>query len=141
MDIDIVEMTPADYDETVALWQACEGVYLGEVDDREHITDYLRRNPGLSFIAREDGNLVGAVLCGTDGRGGYLRHLSVAESHRKSGLGRTLADRCLSALREAGIGWCQIVVLTENEAGRTFWQRTGWKEPDHIRLMSKLTDA
>lgn len=141
MDIEIAEMTPADYDETVALWQACEGVCLGDVDDREHITAYLRRNPALSFIARRDSTLVGAALCGTDGRCGYLRHLSVAEPHRKSGLGRQLTDRCLSALREAGIGWCNIVVLVENETGQEFWQRTGWTEPAHIRLMSKRTDA
>ena len=38
MDIEIAEMTPADYDETVALWEACEGVCLGDMDDREHIT-------------------------------------------------------------------------------------------------------
>ena len=141
MEIEIAEMTPTDYDETVALWETCEGVCLGSADSRENITDYLQRNPGLSFIARDSGTLVGAALCGTDGRGGYLRHLSVAESHRKSGLGRRLADRCLSALREAGIGWCQIVVLTENEAGREFWRRTGWVEPDHIQMMSRLTDA
>jgi len=141
MGIEIVKMTPTDYDETVALWEACEGVCLGDSDGREPITDYLRRNPGLSFIARDGGTLVGAVLCGTDGRGGYLRHLAVAESHRGSGLGRKMVDHCLAALREAGVGWCQVVVLTDNEAGREFWQRAGWIEPDHIRLMSRLTDA
>ena len=141
MDIEIAEMTPADYDETVALWQACEGVCLGDMDAREPITAYLGRNPGLSFIARENGTLVGAVLCGTDGRRGYLYHLSVAESHRKRGLGRQLTDRCLTALREAGVPQCNIVVLAENETGREFWQRTGWDERGHLRPMSKLTDA
>jgi N-acetylglutamate synthase len=141
MEIEIAEMTPADYDETVALWEACEGVCLGDADGREPITDYLRRNPAMSFIARDSGALVGAVLCGTDGRGGYLRHLAVAEPHRKSGLGRKLVDRGLTALGEAGVRRCQVVVLTENEAGREFWRRIGWIEPDQVRLMSKLTDA
>jgi N-acetylglutamate synthase len=76
----ISEMTIGDYDEVLALWQSCgdEGVCVDEdVDSRKAIAAYLKRHDGMSFVAREKNQLIGAVLCGTDGRRGYLNHLAV----------------------------------------------------------------
>ena len=79
MDAMIRSMTMDDYDQMIALWQASEGVGLDDVDGRPAIEGYLRRNEGISFVAVEaDGRIVGAVLCGTDGRRGYMHHLAVA---------------------------------------------------------------
>lgn len=61
-----------DYDAVFALWQRCQGVGLGASDTRPAIAAYLRRNPGLSFVAQRKGKLVGAILGGHDGRWGYL---------------------------------------------------------------------
>ena len=93
----IREMTSEDYDAVYALWQATEGLGLSDADSREAIARYLERNPGLSFIAVENEELLGTVLCGHDGRRGYLHHLAVARSHRGQGLGRRLAQRALAA--------------------------------------------
>lgn len=68
--IDYREFTPADYDAVLALWRTAAGVVLREVDDRAPIERYLARNRGLSFVAVDGGQVVGAVLCGTDGRRG-----------------------------------------------------------------------
>lgn len=74
---DIAAMRLADFDEVLALWQRTEGVGLNESDTRENIASYLQRNPGMSFVARDpDGKLIGAVLCGHEGRRGYLHHLA-----------------------------------------------------------------
>ena len=43
---------------------------MNDADTQEGIDAYLRHNPGLSFVARDVGQLVGAVLCGHDGRRG-----------------------------------------------------------------------
>lgn len=63
-----------DFDAVIALWRRTEGVGLNESDTRRAITAYLRRNPKLSFVAEKDGRIIGAVLCGHDGRRGYLHH-------------------------------------------------------------------
>jgi ribosomal protein S18 acetylase RimI-like enzyme len=97
---------------------------------------YLARNPGLSFVARDAGQLVGAVLTGTDGRRGYLQHLAVAPSHRGQGLGRALAERAVTALRAGGIRKCHIMVRRENAQARAFWTRLGWNERADVTLMS-----
>ncbi len=133
-------MTIRDYDEVIELWQTAEGVRLGEDDTRPRIAGYLRRNPGMSFVARDGRKLVGAILCGHDGRRGYLHHLAVSPSHRRCGIGRALVQRCLAALRAAGLRRCRAVVLTGNRRGRAFWRALGWTAPrDTMGIVRDLT--
>ncbi len=132
-------MTADDYDAVLALWQSSEGVGLSSADSRESIAGYLARNPGHSFVVEVDGMLVGAVLCGHDGRRGYIHHLAVHPDYRRRGIGRELAARCLAALREAGIQKCHLFVFGENRNGRQFWQNTGWTERVELILMSRAT--
>lgn len=44
-------MSIRDDDEVFALWSRCDGVGLAEGDSRDDIRAFLRRNPGLSFVA------------------------------------------------------------------------------------------
>jgi ribosomal protein S18 acetylase RimI-like enzyme len=134
--IEIVQFLPADYDEVMALWSSSEGLTLREADSRDAIERYLARNPCLSFVARDEGQVVGAVLTGTDGRRGYLQHLAVAPSHRGQGLGRALAERAVEALRALGIAKCHLTVRQENAQARAFWAHVGWSERADIILMS-----
>jgi ribosomal protein S18 acetylase RimI-like enzyme len=134
--IEIAEFEPDDYDEAMALWQATEGLTLREVDSRQSVLVYLARNPGLSFVARDTGELVGAVLAGTDGRRGYLQHLAVARPYRGKGLGRMLAERVIEALSARGIEKCHLMVRCENEPAKAFWQHLGWTLREDIALMS-----
>jgi len=136
--IEIAPFDPRDYDEVMALWSQTEGLTLRDADSREAITRYLGRNPNLSFVARDQGRLIGAVLAGTDGRRGYLQHLAVAPSHRGQGLGRVLAERAVAALRPLGIEKCHLMVRQENAPARAFWERLGWSERGDIILMSHV---
>jgi ribosomal protein S18 acetylase RimI-like enzyme len=132
----------ADYDAVVALWRRTEGVGLNESDTRRAIAAFLQRNPRLSFVAERDGRIVGAVLCGHDGRRGYLHHLAVAKRYRQRGLGRRLVDACLAKLRKIGISKCNIFIFANNAAGMKFWAHTGWKLRTELRLMQiRLTDG
>src|SRR5271154_566695 len=98
MDIEIVPFTMDAYEKVFALWQQSDGVGLSDADSRGGIAAYLERNPGLSFLAKKNGNVVGAVLCGHDGRRGYLNHLAVQAEYRRSSIGRRLVEKCLQAL-------------------------------------------
>lgn len=134
----IAPMTIADYDDVIALWQGTEGVGLSAADSRPAIESYLERNPGMSFVARgPDGALVGAVLCGHDGRRGFLHHLAVRAECRGQGIGTALAQHCLEALRAAGIDKCHLFVFQQNESGKAFWSKIGWSERTTLFIMSK----
>ena len=134
---EITAMSASDYDEVFALWEKSEGIGLSGADSRESIGRYLKRNPGLSFVARDGGKLVGAVLCGHDGRRGYLHHLAVKPSHRRQGIGEALVARCLVGLRAAGIGKCHLFIFHENIEGQAFWRSVDWKDRADIKVMSK----
>jgi len=138
---EIAEMSIRDYDEVVSFWNSVEGVGLNDADTRENMDSYLRRNPGLTFVARHDGQIVGAVLCGHDGRRGYLHHLAVAHTHRRQGLGKALVDKCLSGLRSLGIQKCNIMVFGGNEEGLAFWKADGWVVRDDLKFVQKWTDG
>jgi ribosomal protein S18 acetylase RimI-like enzyme len=130
--IEIVEMTMADYDGTFALLSATPGIGLRMADSRSGIERYLARNPGLSFVARVEGRIVGCAMSGHDGRRGYLQHLAVDPSCRLRGIGQTLVQRCLDGLKREGIEKTHLDVLVENDPAHRYWTRLGWKRRDDI---------
>lgn len=137
MNILMEPMTIDHYDDVIALWQQSENIGLSSADRREKIKTYLDRNPGMSFVVKEDGVVVGAALCGHDGRRGYLHHLAVAVPHRKKGIGRELADRCIESLRNEGIEKCHLFVFCSNKDGKTFWEKIGWAPRTDIQVASR----
>jgi len=137
MDIKIQSMVIGDYAEVAALWQQTPGMGMSNADRLEGIEAYLERNPGLSQVAREGEQLVGAVLCGHDGRRGLIHHLAVVPSQRKKQVGRRLVERCLSGLAKAGIEKCHIFVYADNTEAISFWKRIGWVERTELVMMSR----
>src|SRR5271156_4872141 len=101
--MNIREMTIGDYDAVIGLLTATSGVRLRDADSREATARYLEHNPGLSFVAFVDEQLAGCVMCGHDGRRGYLQHLAVHESFRRRGIGSALVKACLAKLATLGI--------------------------------------
>ena len=137
MKILIEPMTIEHYEEVIALWKNFENVGLSSADKREKIKAYLARNPDMSFVAKENGVIVGAALCGHDGRRGYLHHLAVADSHQKKGVGQKLAEKCIESLRSVGIEKCHLFVFHRNKEGKAFWEKIGWMPRTDIQVVSR----
>ncbi len=132
-------MEKGDLAEVIQFWQGMEGIGLGESDSYSALASYLRRNPGLSWVARNrNRDLIGAVLCGHDGRRGYLHHLAVAWDYRRKGIGRSLVERSLSSLRELKILKCNVSLFFHNPDGEGFWKALGWKEREDLILMQRV---
>jgi ribosomal protein S18 acetylase RimI-like enzyme len=130
---------PADHPAARALWEATPGVGLSAADERDAIERFLGRNPGLSFVAALDRRVIGTILCGHDGRRGLIHHLVVAPDSRHHGLGRTLLQRGLEALRGAGIDKCHLLIFGSNDAGLAFWRAIGADERRELALFSLPT--
>lgn len=141
MKAEIRPFTMEAYEHVFALWQQSEGVGLSEDDSETGIRAYLERNPGMSFIASADNAVVGAVLCGHDGRRGYIHHLAVHPGFRRRALGRRLVDECLGALQQAGIRKCHIFIFNRNQEGIAFWKSVGWSPRTDISLISKSIES
>jgi ribosomal protein S18 acetylase RimI-like enzyme len=131
-DLGIRIMTPDDYDGLYALWTSTPGMGLNAIDDaRAGIAQYLRRNPATSFVAERDGETVGCILCGHDGRRGFIYHLAVKASERRRGIASALLERALNALDAEGITKAALVVFANNEIGNRFWESQGFTQrPD-----------
>ena len=127
---------PSDHPDVLRLWQTTPGIVVRDVDAGAPIAAYLAKNPGMSFVAVVDDHIVGAVLCGTDGRRGYLQHLAVHPDYRRQGLGRRLVQRCLDALAAAGVDKCHLMVLADNRDAAEYWTHLGWELRSDLHLMS-----
>jgi N-acetylglutamate synthase len=130
-------MNIKDYAEIISLWTGVEGVGLSDADSPENIAMYLERNIGLSFVAVVDGKIVGAVLCGHDGRRGYMHHLAVSAPYRGSGIGRRLVEQCLAGLQVVGIKKCHLFVYTDNQKGMRFWSHLGFQPRNGLIIFSR----
>ena len=137
MNITIKEFTMDAYDQVYSLWETCAGIGLSTADSRGNIRAYLDRNPGMSLIARNEDDIVGAILCGHDGRRGYIHHLAVLPDYRRLGIGRVLVDKCLGILQSAGIQKCHLFIFNDNASGVDFWESIGWNYRKDISVISK----
>jgi ribosomal protein S18 acetylase RimI-like enzyme len=137
MQIDIRAMQLEDYENVLALWQGMPGIGLSSADSKAALAQFLSRNPGLSLVALDDGQVVGTILAGNDGRRGYLYHMAVAPAYRRRGVGKTLLQRCLAALEAEGIEKSHLFVYQENEEAKRFWEKCGWVQRHELVIFSK----
>jgi ribosomal protein S18 acetylase RimI-like enzyme len=131
-------MVISDYEKVTSLWQEAEGIKLRDADSYDGIQKYLHRNPGLSFVAVENGNIVGTIMSGHDGKRGYIQHLAVVPSQRRSGIGSELLSLCIQALRKEGILKSHIHVLSGNELAKYYWSNRGWVKRTDIEVYSYI---
>jgi ribosomal protein S18 acetylase RimI-like enzyme len=135
--IQVRDFTMEYYDGALALWQRDTHIGLSSADGREALESFLRRNNGLSKVAFDEGQLVGTVLCGHDGRRGYIYHLYVQPEHRRDGMATLLVDACLENLKRDGIQKCHLFIFRDNDGGKRFWAATSWKKRDDIEVFSR----
>ena len=120
--VNIREMTMEDFEEVHALWMGIHGFGIRSIDDsREGVERFIRRNPTTSMVAVAEGKIVGAILCGHDGRRGCLYHVCVHEDYRKNGIGKAMAVACMRALQKEKINKVSLIAFKSN-----FWKDAGW---------------
>ena len=126
-------MTTEDYEAVHALWMTIKGFAIRSVDDsREGVERFIRRNPDTSVVAEEDGQIVGAILCGHDGRRGCLYHVCVHPDHRRRGIGKSMVVFCMNALKKEKINKVSLIAFTANDIGNAFWRTIGWTRREDL---------
>lgn len=130
---EIRKMTIDDYDGVRALWMTIHGFAIRSVDDsREGVEVFLRRNPDTSVVAVDGGEIVGAILCGHDGRRGCLYHVCVREDHRMQGIGKSMVVFCMNALKAEHVNKVSLIAFTKNDVGNKFWRQIGWTKREDL---------
>ena len=136
--VNIRVMTVDDYDGIAELWKTHEGT--NPVDDSpEGFAKYLKRNPATSFVAEDEGRIIGTILAGHDGRRGIFHHVSVLPGYRKQGVGKMLVESAMDALEKEGITKVLLVVFGHNKNGNEFWEHMGFTVRNDLIYRNKYT--
>ncbi|MBR3606105.1 MAG: GNAT family N-acetyltransferase [Lachnospiraceae bacterium] len=126
-------MTIEDYEQLYSLWMKIKGFAIRSIDDsKEGVERFLERNPRTSVVAVKDNHIVGAILCGHDGRRGCLYHVCVDPLHRKQGIGKKMVVFAMKALQEEKISKVSLIAFTENDIGNAFWRKIGWSQREDL---------
>lgn len=135
-------MTINDYEDVHALWMTIKGFAIRSIDDsREGVERFLKRNPSTSVVAEKDGVIVGAILCGHDGRRGCLYHVCVHPDHRLQGIGKAMVVFCMNALKGENISKVSLIAFTKNDIGNAFWKEIGWTKREDLNYYDFVLDT
>lgn len=126
-------MTIQDYEGVYKLWTGIRGFGIRTIDDsKSGVEKFLKRNPDTSVVCEEDGKIVGAILCGHDGRRGCLYHVCVDPDYRLRGIGKAMVVFAMEALHKEGISKVSLIAFTENDIGNAFWKEIGWTKREDL---------
>ena len=128
-------MTDADYPQVHRLWKQISGFAMRTLDDSEDfVRRFIRRNPTTSIVAEMDGEIVGTILAGHDGRQASFYHVCVRKDKRKMGIGTAMATAAMRALKEEHVNKITLVAFRKNVVGNQFWQHAGWKQREDVNV-------
>jgi ribosomal protein S18 acetylase RimI-like enzyme len=129
---------PNDYSPTVNLWESVEkGVHVGRSDTLEEIQKKLQRDPDLFLVAELNGEIVGTVIGGYDGRRGMIYHLAVHQTVRKQGVGAQLLNEVEKRLQTKGCVKSYLLVMADNDNAIQFYEKHNWREMKEVRIFGK----
>lgn len=129
----IRNMTIEDYDGVYALWNSIDGFAIRSIDDsKEGIGAFIRRNPTTSVVATKDDKIIGAILCGHDGRRACFYHVCVDKDYRRHKVGGSMVNYCMEALKKEGISKVSLIAFKKNDLGNAFWKSIGWTFRDDL---------
>ncbi|MCC7204873.1 MAG: GNAT family N-acetyltransferase [Phycisphaeraceae bacterium] len=129
MSLEIRELEPADLEALVEFWpKAAEAAKEVAPLELERLRAMQRLHPTLSLVARDGGQIVGAILIDEISTGGRMIYrLAVAEPFRDGELPRELVDKALWKLFHQRVHACRLQVLDES-GGLPLWQGSRWKD-------------
>jgi ribosomal protein S18 acetylase RimI-like enzyme len=104
---------------------------VGRSDALGEIGKKLQRDPDLFLIAEVDGEFIGTVIGGFEGRRGFIYHLAVADSYRGQGIGSRLLNEVEDRLRTKGCLRCFLFVTSDNDEAMRFYEKNGWVHMDN----------
>ena len=139
----IVEMQLDRYQELINFWKNTEGLWIGDDDSYENLKVFLKRNPGLNFIAISENSIIGTLKSSHDGRRGYLHHLAVKKEFRGKGIAKAFINKCLKNLQQAGItkDRVRVFVIDTNKSALEFWKHNGFTEQTYDYRTFQINNA
>jgi len=133
--MEVLELSVSDEASVVLLW-AQAGLTRPWNDPS---ADFQRAVTGATsavLALKEDDELIGTVMVGSDGHRGWVYYLAVSEVRRRQGNGRMLMAAAEEWLREIGAVKVQLMVRDENAPALNFYKAAGYERND-VQVLSR----
>src|ERR1035437_3883051 len=98
----------SDYEKLISFWK--ENYFVTDMDSLERFKLFLDKNPQLSVLMEENGEIIGTALGSFDGRRGYLQKVVTAKDLREKGIGKKLVEEVVKRLRGLDVLYIPINV-------------------------------
>lgn len=132
-------MKESDLEQALELWKiSFDAGFSSSFNKKEILVNYLNTNSGISSVAcTHEGKIIGALLCGHDGRRGSIYNTAVYNEHRMKGIGKMMEERSLSELKKIGITIGFLFINVKNTGSKEFWNSIGWEVIEDVRYLYK----
>ena len=131
------EISDADVEAVVALWQAC-GLTRAWNDPYKDIA-FARESATSTVLVREhDGRIAASVMAGHDGHRGMLYYVAVEPSLQRQGLGKSAVRAAEDWLGERGVWKVNLLVRAENAAVKGFYEALGYEVNPVLCMARKI---
>ena len=116
--------------------------------ERERIANLLKSDNKQTFLAEDDGQLVGWLWA----NGGEFRRnhhgvhivIGIRATHTNQGIGTRLFQACEAWARERGLHRLELTVMTNNHLGIALYKKMGFQiegtAPDALRVDGEYVD-
>jgi ribosomal protein S18 acetylase RimI-like enzyme len=135
----IRELTELDASSVTALWTET-GLTRPWNDPTK---DFLRAVDGPTSAVlglEQGGELIGTVVVGHDGHRGWVYYLAVKTTYQRQGVGSELMGAAEKWLRAIGAVKVQLMVRSDNESARHFYDKFGYETSD-VNVLSRWLES
>jgi ribosomal protein S18 acetylase RimI-like enzyme len=133
----IREFKIIDYSIVRDLWKTA-GLVIRPGDELEDVKLKLQRDPDLFLVAELEGEIVGSVVGGWDGRRGWIYHLAVKPERQRKGIGVGLVHEVEKRLVAKGAKKVNAQVYKSNERSSAFFKAIGYEAHADLIMVGKL---
>ena len=135
---DIRQLTAADYDAALALWQRAglSSVRPAGRDSRAAFAQQLERGQ-VALGLEESHRLIGCIVATHDTRKGWISRLVVDPGHRRKGYARRLIRAAEDVLREQGMTVIAAQIEDWNTASLALFESEGYRLDHGVIYVSK----
>jgi len=137
----IRQMDIKDYEELLKLWEHKPDIGDGQIDSRDKFEKFLRRNSSYNLVCQHKNQIIGSILCGSDGQSAYIYHLAIREDYRLKGIESDMINELIRKLSIDGVKECRLFVMDDNYDEQDFWISEGWKQNRDMIVFSRKLKA
>jgi ribosomal protein S18 acetylase RimI-like enzyme len=125
--------SPADFENVVALWQACELTRPWN-DPAADIEFCVGSENSILMVgvAGDEPKIVATAMAGHNGHRGWIYYVAVDPQHRDKGAGREIMEGAEEWLAEKGVPKAMLMIRETNRQVVGFYKRLGYTVEERV---------